>query len=272
LVLTQGEPVQLVIYATPNGGTVEQAIGRAAAEGDDGSYQAQNIGAQTRWLRRLAGWKNLVVAYLEPDGKSWPAWRKANDPKDQLLPRMVDALVRHFPGKEVRVTLSGHSGGGSFTFGYVNAVAEIPAEIIRVAFLDSNYGWETKRHATKFSAWLQASADHRLTVIAYQDSVALLNGNTFVSESGGTWGRSQAMLQDLAPVSALTSVETTLTLEANSQSGQMTTWLRKNPDKIILHTVLVERNGFIHAMLSGSTQAGEGYEMMGPRAYSDAGR
>ena len=35
---------------------------------------------------------------------------------------------------------------------------------------------------------------------AYQDYLARLHGQTFVSEQGGTWGRSQAMLADLGKI------------------------------------------------------------------------
>ena len=45
--------------------------------------------------------------------------------------------------------------------------------------------------------WLRASDHHYLSVLAYNDAVALLNGTNFVSEAGGTWGRSHAMLKDM---------------------------------------------------------------------------
>lgn len=40
-----------------------------------------------------------------------------------------------------------------------------------------------------------------------------------------------------------------------------------HPERRILHTVQVERNGFIHSMLTGTPAAGEGYEYLGPRVY-----
>ncbi len=262
------EPVRLVIYATPNGSTAEQTIGRIVASGGDWHYQIQNIGAQTHWLRDHANLRNLVVAYLEPEGKSWSAWRKKFDAQNQLIPRLIEAISQQFKGQDVRLTLTGHSGGGSFIFGYFNAVSEIPAAIERIAFLDSNYNWETERHVVKFSNWLKGSPEHRLCVLAYEDCVALLNGKTFVSESGGTWGRSLQMLQDLGKSFPLERKEDDDFIRANSAAGQIQFLLRKNPAKKVLHSVLVERNGFIQGIIGGTNSEGQGYEYFGPRAYA----
>ena len=43
--------------------------------------------------------------------------------------------------------------------------------------------------------------------------------------------------------------------------------LRENPERKIWHTVQVERNGFIHALLSGTAHDGKNYEYLGERAY-----
>jgi hypothetical protein len=45
--------------------------------------------------------------------------------------------------------------------------------------------------------------------------------------------------------------------------------LKENPDHKILHTVQVERNGFIEALLSGTVHEGRGYEYLGERAYTN---
>jgi hypothetical protein len=42
--------------------------------------------------------------------------------------------------------------------------------------------------------------------------------------------------------------------------------LKENPDHKILHTVQVERNGFIQAILSGTKLEERGYEYLGERA------
>jgi hypothetical protein len=106
-------------------------------------------------------------------------------------------------------------------------------------------------------------------VLAYQDYLALLNGKTFVSEAGGTWGRSQAMLADLSGQYQFTS-RTNDGLETHSAlDGRVKFLLKQNPEKKILHTVQVERNGFIEALLSGTPEEGKGYEYFGERAYTN---
>jgi hypothetical protein len=43
----------------------------------------------------------------------------------------------------------------------------------------------------------------------------------------------------------------------------------ENPERKILHTVQVERNGFIHAMLSGTAAEGKGYDYFGERVFTN---
>jgi hypothetical protein len=267
LALDAAVPITLVIYATPNGGTAEQTIGRPPMEGDDWHYRIQNVGAQTKWLRRHAGLKNLVVAYVESAQKSWPHWCKQHDANHEIIPRLVQQISNHYAGRNVRITLSGHSGGGSFVCGYLHGVNVIPDQIERITFLDSNYHWDSAYHAPKLITWLKASADHRLSVLAYEDHVALLNGKTFISAQGGTWGRSQQMIEALQPAFELERSEQGDLLTVVSKQQQIQFLLRKNPEKKVYHTVLVQRNGFIETLLSGTPSAGKGYDFLGDPVY-----
>ena len=258
-------PTLLIFYATPNGNTIEQTMGRKLKPGDDWHFDIQHIAAQTRFLRQVLTNQNVVVAYLENALKSWPAWRRKNG--DELIPQMLETVKGLFARSRVEVVLTGHSGGGSWTFGYLNTVADIPAEVGRIAFLDSNYAYESAKHADKLTRWLRQSDRHCLCVLAYHDSIALLNGKTFVSEQGGTWGRSHAMLEDLDTRFAFTS-KTNNTLRLHSSlNGRIQFLLMENPDRKILHTVQVERNGFIHALLCGTPLETQSYEYFGDRAY-----
>lgn len=286
--------VLLILYALPNGNTTEQTIGRKLRPGDDWHFDIQHIGAQTRFLRQLLPDRNIVVVYLEANAKSlprsWPAWRKKNG--DRPIPGIVAALRKIFADSPADIVLSGHSGGGSFIFGYLNAVESIPDDVARIAFLDSNYAYDPARgHAEKLGKWLEASAGHRLCVLAYNDAVALLNGKPFVSATGGTWGRSHAMIKDLGarfkfssqpdfawnvkPIAgkAPGARSTFATLsdrgleKVSALDGRIKFLLKDNPERKILHTVQVERNGFIEAMVSGTTNEGRGFEYFGERAY-----
>jgi len=263
-----GKRVRLVFYALPNGNTIEQTVGKKLEPGDDWHYNIQHIGAQSRWLRQRLTNEILVIAYLEAAMKSWPAWRQKHG--DSIIPDLIATVAGIFRTNEIAMTLTGHSGGGSLTFGYINAVERIPDEINRIAFLDSNYAYSTTNHLDKLLRWLQSGKEHTLCVIAYQDYLGLLDGKPFVSEAGGTWGRSLEMRHDLSGSYAFN--ETTLQAGLNcarAANGRITFLLKENPERKIFHTVQVERNGFIHSQLVATGLEGRGYEYFGDRVYDE---
>jgi len=260
------KPVLLVFYALPNGNTIEQTVGKTMRPGDNWHFAIQHIGAQTRWLRGVITNRTIVVAYLEAGTKSWPEWRETHN--DQTIVDMLDDVRGVFSSYKTEIILASHSGGGSLIFGYLNAVKTIPADVKRIAFLDSDYDYNSGPCADKIKTWLAASGENCLCVLAYQDYLAQLNGKPFVSEQGGTWGRSQAMLGDLSTQFQFTS-RTNGGLEIFSAlGGRIQFLLKENPERKILHTVQVERNGFIQVLLSGTAEEGKGYDYLGERAYS----
>lgn len=259
--------VLLIFYALPNGNSTDQTAGRIPRPGDDWRFDIQHIDAQTRFLRDLIKDRAVVVVYLEAAGKSWPAWRKAHG--DRQIPEIVATVKKLFPGRAVEVVLNGHSGGGSFIFGYLNAVDRIPDDVVRIAFLDSNYAYSRAQgHLDKLVKWLSSPRQPSLCVLAYNDAAALLNGTNFVSAAGGTWGKSHAMLRDLAGTFQFTSQTNAGLRKHWALDGRVQFLLKENPERKILHTVQVERNGFIHSLVSGTTNEGRGYEYFGPRAYT----
>ncbi len=260
--------VSLIFYTLPNGNTTEQTIGKKMQPKDDWHFDIQHIGAQTRWLRERIKDRTIVVIYLEADVKSWPAWRKKNG--DEKIPKIISSVRETFARYPTEIILASHSGGGSFIFGYLNAVPHIPDDLVRIAFLDSNYAYEQARgHTTKLAEWLKASDHHYLSVLAYNDAAGLLNGKPFVSAEGGTWGRSHAMLQDFGAIFQFTKEKTGVEgLEKESAlDGRFEFLLKENPDHKIFHTVQVERNGFIQSMVSGTAKEGKGYVYFGDRVY-----
>lgn len=260
-------PVRLVLYALPNGSSIEQTIGRRPRSTNEWRYGIQHIGAQTRWLRERMGDANLVVAYLECAERAWPAWRRKHDSRNERVLEIVEALRQRYARSSVRIVLTGHSGGGSFTFGFLNAVDQIPDYVERIAFLDSNYAYDDQ--AGKLVKWLRASDQHFLCVLAYHDSIALLEGKTFVSEKGGTWGRSHVMLDDLSKEFHFERNDDADWQRARALEGRVQFLLKENPERAILHTRQVEWNGFIHAMLTGTARESQGYAYFGPRAYEE---
>ena len=260
--------VLLIIFALPNGNTIEQTVGKAASPGDDWHYNIQHIGAQTRFLRQVMPSKAIVVAYLEANQKSWPAWRKKHG--DHEISKILKAVQDMIPVPRLEVVLASHSGGGSLVFGYLNAVESIPNNIVRIAFLDSDYAYEKKlAHGSKIANWLTNSAGHYLTVLAYNDAVALLDGKTFVSAAGGTWGKTHEMEADLARQFPFETSESAEFEEYFALNRRVQFLLRKNPDRKILHTVQVERNGFIHCILTGTLLENKGYAYFGAPAYAE---
>jgi hypothetical protein len=260
--------VLLIFFALPNGNTTEQTIGKKMQPGDDWHFDIQHIGAQTRFIRRVLTNQSVVVAYLEAAQKSWPAWRKKNG--DAQVPKLLDQVAAPYSTNNAQWMLSGHSGGGSLLFGYLNAVEAIPEKVHRIAFLDSNYAYDAALgHERKLADWLKASTDNYLCVLAYNDAVALLDGKPFVSTAGGTWGRSHAMLADLARDFQFSNATNAEFETSSALHGRIQFLLKTNPERKIFHTVQVERNGFIHAALSGTTNENKGYIYFGERAYSE---
>lgn len=265
--LPAGRPVHLVLYALPNGNTVEWTEGRRRREGDDWHFDLQHIAAQMRWVRAADTNQEWVVAYLETAEKSWPAWRRRHADAPARIRGLVEALLSRFSNAPVRLTLTGHSGGGSFTFGYLDAVEAIPAAVERIAFLDSNYAYEPARHDGKLRRWLAESPRSQLVVLAYDDARARLNGRPVVSEAGGTWGRSQLLRTNLTSSLSFSRAGTGGLQQWRALGGRVQFWLKENPERAVLHTVQVERNGFIHALLAGTPFEERGYGYFGARAY-----
>lgn len=263
--MPERKTMTLVFYSLPNGNTIEQTIGKKMKEGDDWHYNIQHIGAQTRYLRNRFPNQTLVVAYLENNLKSWPAWRKKHG--DAGIPALYELVKTNFPNKNIETVLMGHSGGGSLIFGYLNAVKKIPDDVTRIAFLDSDYPYDTTLHRDKFVHWLKSSRPHWLVVLAYHDDIALLNGKTFVSAAGGTWGRTHLMKKDLGSTFPFTCTQTNELQTCVADGRHILLLMRENPEKKIWHTVQVELNGFIHCLLAGTPEEGKGYEYFGKHIY-----
>jgi hypothetical protein len=256
----------LVFFALPNGNTIEQTAGRRPRTTNEWRYDIQHIAAQTRFIRAALPGTRLGVAYVEAGGLSWPAWRKRHG--NDALPGLVAAVRKRFASPDADFVLSGHSGGGSFICRYLAAVTNLPLALRRIAFLDANYAYDTATHRDALLRWLASPAQPRLVVLAYEDFVARLDGKPFVSAAGGTWGRSQQMLDDFRVALDFSCRTNGALCTVQTADGRVEFLLRENPERKIWHTVQVERNGFIHALLSGTAAEGRGYEYLGPRAYA----
>ena len=265
-VFTLSEPTKIIIYALPNGNTTEQTFGKKLAQGDDWHFDIQHIGAQTEFIRNADVNTNYIVVYAENALKSWPAWRRKYANSDTQIGEIVSSLLERYKNFNPQVILSGHSGGGSFIFGYINSQTQIPAYIERIGFLDATYGYETEKHQAKLKTWLKAK-NKSLQVIAYNDSVVVYNGKPLVSSEGGTWYRSKLMAKDLQADFKLKQLDLSDRLAWFDKKHLIDIKLIKNPEGKIYHTVLVEKNGFIDLIFNGTVFQSNNYLFWGDRAY-----
>ncbi|MBN9296499.1 MAG: hypothetical protein J0I41_05780 [Filimonas sp.] len=256
----------IILYALPNGNTTAQTMGKQMQPGDDWHYNIQHIAAQTKFVRHALPAQNIITIYLENKYKSWPAWRQKSSDAATFIPHIIDSLYSMIPAKRKVLYLNGHSGGGSFIFGYLKTQTSIPAFIKRISFLDSEYGYDSSL-ATLFKQWLLHNTKAYLSVFAYNDSIALYNGKPVVSATGGTWYRSKLMLKDLSENIPFQETQTDSVTAYISKDKRVQFFFKQNLDRGIYHTQQVERNGFIHSVLCGTSQDSKGYKYYDTAAY-----
>ena len=258
----------LVFFALPNGNTIEWTKGKKLKDGDDWHFNIQHIAAQTRYVRAIDSNSNYIVAYLMSTQKSWPAWKKSTPCSLELIQQIVDSVTHLFNDLHPAIVLNGHSGGGSFIFGYLDAVPIIPARVERIAFLDSDYGYSDSLHAGKLITWLKNNKQTKLVVLAYNDSLVVYNGKPLVSPTGGTWYRSRLMQRNLSAAFHFTTNVDTAFIIHQALKQRVLMILKENPDGQIFHTVQVERNGFILSLLTAtSLYKRPAFQYFGERIY-----
>ncbi len=266
--LSANKKTIIIFFALPNGNSTEQTMGKKIQPGDDWHYDIQHIRAQTRFIRQQLPKKNIVVIYLENNYKSWPAWKQKHPDFKKEIPHLVDSLAGLIKTKHRVIYLNGHSGGGSFIFGWLAGVEEIPSSIKRISYLDSDYGYDSSYYL-KFKNWLQTVKGSALNVFAYNDSIALYNGKQFVSATGGTWYRSHLFLQHLQNDFSFTKTMTDSLTIFKTGDERIQFYFKINTDRGIYHTQQVELNGFIHSVLCGTKKDSKRYSYYAGRAYTN---
>jgi hypothetical protein len=264
----KAEPTRVLLYAVPNGNTIEQTLGCKMTPGLDWHYDIQHVAAQVRMLRGLNPDERLVLVCAEAGGLSWPTWRSGRADANQRIRQLLDDWRTRFGDDEARVTLTGHSGGGSFIFGVIEGGDDIPAYIDRIAILDANYAFDGVKHADKLVRWLNGDARRRLIVLAYDDRNIELNGKKVVGPDGGTYRATQRMVEALKPHFAIGKSQSGMFTEYTGLGGRLRFFVHPNPQNKILHTALVgDMNGLIHAQTLGTAAEGTWGQFGGPRAY-----
>lgn len=263
------KPVRLLLFALPNGNTIEQTVGKKLQPGMDWHFDIQHIGAQVRWLRESIDDSNLVVAYLANDKLSWPAWRRAHENPGEIILQLIKRLRDEFGNADTSIELASHSGGGILIFALMDHLDSIPDWITRIVFLDSNYGYrDDSDHAAKLTRWLK-EVDGRLFVAAYDDREVTYNGKRIVGPNGGTYRRTSEMVDRLCRDQKAAESETKDYRRVRCFDNHAEFILLHNPDKKILHTVMVEHNGLIHALTFDTGLVGKAGVFFGDRAYEE---
>lgn len=258
----------LVFYALPNGNSIEWTKGKKMKADDDWHFDIQHIAAQTRYVRTVDSKNNYIIVYLMAEQKSWPTWKHSTPDSIQLIKSIVDSVTNIFQDYQPKIILNGHSGGGSFIFGYLDAVKSVPANVQRIAFLDSDYGYEEEQHKNKLVTWLKEDQQRKLLVLAYNDSVVIYNGKPLVSPTGGTWYRSRLMQRGLAAAFPFKNHADTAFITHTALHGRIQFIFKKNPAGLIYHTEQVARNGFILSLLSATKfDDGKHFDYFGERLY-----
>jgi hypothetical protein len=262
------KPTRLVIYATPNGNTIEQTLGCGPADGLDWHFDIQHVATQVRRLRGITPGENIVLACAEADGLSWPAWKKKYADGPARVRKVVDAVRGWVPG-DVRVDLAGHSGGGSFLFGLIDSGDAIPGFVEHLVFLDANYSYaDADKHGDKLLAWLQADRSHRLVVIAYDDRNITLDGKPVIGPDGGTFRATERMRTRFARDIVLTESTADDITTRTGLDGRLALIVHANPKNRILHTALVgEMNGLLRGLADPDAKPAWG-NFGEPRVYT----
>jgi hypothetical protein len=281
-------PARLVIYALPNGNTIEQTLGCRMSEGLDWHFDIQHVAAQVRLLRSLGEHvdeslldsnprlgetrlrERIVLLCAEAPQLTWPHFRKNVPDANTAILKMVEQWREQYGNEDAKVTLTGHSGGGSFMFGVIEAADDVPQYIDRIALLDANYSFDAAMHAPKLERWLNGGEERRLIVLAYDDREIMLDGKKVVGPDGGTFRATGRMREALGKSFDLIDTEKPPFRETTGLDGRIHFYVHPNPQNKILHTALVgDMNGLVHVATLGTPHEEKWGSFGGPRAYGE---
>ena len=174
------------------------------------------------------------------------------------------------PATELKITLSCHSGGGSFLFGFIDGVDAIPEAVERIVFLDANYSYrDADGHGDKLLAWLKGDRTRRLVVVAYDDRNVTLGGKPVVGPDGGTFRATERMRERFARDVTFAETADGDVVTRTALDGRLALVVHTNPKNRILHTALVGvMNGLLRGLTDPDAKPTWG-TFGGPRAYTN---
>lgn len=263
------QPTLVVVYALPNGNTIEQTLGRRRNEGESFRYDIQHVLAQTRLVRSLVPGKNVVLVCLENDKLSWPTWVRSHEGAARRAREMLLAQASFVASP--RWVWASHSGGGSLLLAAIDGGAKIPDEVDTIVFLDSHYAFEEKTgEGKKLAAWLRASTSHRLVALAYDDRNVVLHRRRIVGPKGGSYRATDRMRTALQHEGMRFGHDRVGPFDRYlAEGGRVDLRVHPNKERRILHSALVsDENGLSFALALGHGVAAEQKARFGrPRTF-----
>lgn len=259
------KPSRVVVFALPAGNTIEQTIGAKKKEGQDWHYEIQQIAAQTRKLRETSPEENIVIAYVEAPKLNPPAWHKDQAGRGQIFGQLAEDVKSKIGAPNATIDISSHSAGRNLVGSYIDENPEIPNDVKRLSYLDSNHSFNAAR-SEKMIAWLKTAQDHYLTVISYDDRNVMLDGKPVPGAVG--YARTLEMVEQFQKQGVdLTKEQKNGYIHYTGLKGQVNILIMDNPANKILHTETVFRNGFIYGETAGSPLDGKAGQFNTPITF-----
>jgi len=259
------KPTRVIFFALPAGNTIEQTIGAQKKEGQDWHFNIQQIAAQTRQLRETNPDENIVVTYIEAPKLNANAWRKGDPDRGKIIAALFDDVKTKLGTPNATIDISGHSAGRSLKFSYIDSMEQIPDNVKRISFLDSDHSYNSDR-GQKLVTWLQSTQDHYLTAIAYDDRNITYKGQPVAGAIG--YLKTLEMISDFQKQGIeLTEQKKPGYTLYTGLNGRVNFIIMNNPDNKILHTETVYRNGFIYSETAGTPVEGVAGDFNGKIAF-----
>ncbi len=258
-------PAETIVYATPNGNTIEQTLGRQRGADESFRYDIQHVLAQVRLYRNEVPERTVALVVVEAPELSWPTWRQAHPDAPARAAAMMKTLGEVVPG--AKLSLVSHSGGGALTFALLAHARALPDAVERIAFLDSHYAFEAgEEHGKKLAAWIRASRTHQLVALAYDDRKIRLHGKRVVKPGGGSFNATFRMIQALeAERMPVRESREGAFRRFVGEDGRVELRVHPNPKNVILHSALVsDDNGLLFALARGKGERLEARFRLGP--------
>ena len=241
------KPTRLVIFATPNGNTIEQTLGCAQADGLDWHFDIQHVAAQVRKLREVPPEENVVLACVEAEGLSWPAWKRKHARRPGAHPHGRRDDPRLAAGEVACGSRSPATAAAAASCSASSTAAtRSPTESIASSSSTPTTLLRRRQARRQAARVAEGRATARLVVIAYDDREITLNGKRVVGPDGGTFRATSGCARGSRRTSPSPNRRAGDIVTRTALDGRLALLVHANPKNRILHTALVgEMNGLL---------------------------